>query len=91
VKVLVIGGIAFLALAGGIWFVSSKGSSSATEAVIRTAESGGNETDLLAAMLQNPKALSADDVIKLKNAGVSNKVIIQMLEKSGSKAVAKKE
>ncbi len=68
---------------GAISLARSK--SSARESIIKMAEKGASETELLAAVeTGNHEPLSADDIIKLKKAGVPNTVVVEMLSKSGT-------
>ena len=68
---------------GAISLARSK--SSTRESIIKMSEKGASETELLAAVESgNREPLNADDVIKLKKAGVSNTVVMEMLSKSGT-------
>jgi hypothetical protein len=67
----------------------SGGSSSSD--IISMAKNGAGETDLLNTIDKNPPPRpSADEVIQLKQAGVSDKVIIALLHKSPAQPVAGK-
>jgi hypothetical protein len=68
---------------GAVFLARSK--SSTRESIIKMAGNGASETELLAAVESgNREPLSADDVIKLKKAGVPNAVVVEMLSKSGT-------
>ena len=58
---------------------------STSDTIIKMAVKGASETELLAAVdASRQEPLSADDIIKLKQAGISNKVVFEMLHKSGT-------
>lgn len=68
---------------GAISLARSK--SSTRESIIKMAGKGASETELLATVeAGNREPLNADDVIKLKQAGVSNTVVVEMLKMSGT-------
>lgn len=68
---------------GAVYVVRSK--SSTRDSIIKMVEKGASETEMLAAVdSANREPLSADDVIKLKQAGVPNTVVLEMLSKSGT-------
>jgi hypothetical protein len=55
------------------------------DAVIKMVEKGASEPEMLAVVDGNSEQpLNADDVIKMKQAGVPNNVISEMLQKSGT-------
>jgi hypothetical protein len=67
--------------------VLARSKSNTRESIIKMAEKGASETELLAAVEAGKREpLSADDVIKLKQAGVPNNVVVEMLNKSGTQS-----
>ncbi len=70
---------------GAVFLARSK--SNTRESIIKMAEKGASETELLDEVeAGNREPLSADDVIKLKQAGVPNTVVVEMLNKSGTQS-----
>ena len=56
------------------------------DTIIKMAEKGATEPELLAAVSNNNRqALNADDVIQMKAAGVPNNVVSEMLHQSGTR------
>ena len=63
----------------------SRSKNTTQSSIIKLMEKGSSETEMLAAVEAGPREpLSADDVVKLKQAGVPNNVIVEMLNKSGT-------
>lgn len=68
---------------GAVCLTQSK--TSTRDSIIKMMEKGSSETELLAAVDAGKREpLSADDIIKLKQAGVPNTVVVEMLQKSGT-------
>ncbi|MGD0091146.1 MAG: hypothetical protein ABSE73_14610 [Planctomycetota bacterium] len=85
IEALVLGALAVGV--GGIWFAWPKADSRDT--IVNMVKRGASETDMLKTVAEShPSRLSADDVIKLKTAGVPDTVIIEMLHNSAKNAVA---
>jgi hypothetical protein len=84
-KPIVIGAVLLGALAlGGLWIAWPKTGSSAT--IVNMAKGGASETEMLqTAAESHPYRLSADDVVKLKTAGVPSAVIVAMLHNSAKR------
>jgi hypothetical protein len=74
---------------GGLWIAWPKTGSS--DAIVNMAKSGASETEMLKSAAESkPYRLDANDVIKLKTAGVPSSVIVEMLHNSKSSVVAGK-
>jgi hypothetical protein len=68
---------------GAVYFSRSK--TSTRDSIIKMMEKGSSESELLAAVGAGKREpLNADDIIKLKQAGVPNTVVLEMLQKSGN-------
>jgi len=68
---------------GAVYFSRSK--TSTRDSIIQMMEKGSSESELLAAVGAGKREpLNADDIIKLKQAGVPNTVVLEMLQKSGT-------
>jgi hypothetical protein len=87
-KRILIGAVVLGAIAvGGLWIAWPKTASSDT--IVNMAKRGASETEMLkTAAESHPYRLNADDVIKLKTAGVPSTVIIEMLHNTAKDLVA---
>ncbi|HEY3319251.1 MAG TPA: hypothetical protein VGP72_02100 [Planctomycetota bacterium] len=87
-KRILVGAAVVGALAvGGVWIARPKTASSDT--IVSMAKRGASETEMLkTATESHPYRLNADDVIKLKAAGVPETVIIEMLHNTATNSVA---
>jgi len=71
---------------GGLWIAWPKAANGDT--ILNMALRGASETEMLKTAAENhPYRLNADDVIKLKTAGVPSTVIIEMLHNSAKNSV----
>jgi hypothetical protein len=82
-KLLVIAGVVFFVMAtgaGAFWLANRTDTVAALRALGR---SGASEQQMLSTVdnLARPNEVSADDVINLKNDGVSDQVIVTLLRK----------
>jgi len=83
-KRMILAGTAALVVLLAAYFMWPK--SSGPGAIIKMAENSATETEMLNAVHDGPTlTLSADDVIKLREAKVPNTVIIEMLHKKAQK------
>jgi hypothetical protein len=83
IKAVVLVGLVGLVV-GIFWFAWPATASSNT--IIEMAKRGSSETEMLKTVAEShPYRLKADDVIKLKTAGVPSTVIVAMLHDNGKK------
>ena len=81
---IVIGAIAVACLAvGGVWYAGSE--NNGRDTAIKMTQNGASDADILKAMSSNRRPLTADDIILMKKANVSNAVIIEMLDNRAKK------
>jgi hypothetical protein len=81
-KLFMLGGVLVAALGTGIVWLSWPGNNG-RDAMIQLAQRGASEAEMQQTVAgTNSYELDADDVIKLKAAGVSSGVVIEMLHKS---------
>ena len=83
-KRTILAGTAILVVVVAAYFMWPK--SGGPAAIIKMAGNSASETEMLNAVHDSsPYSLSADDVIKLKEAKVPNAVIIEMLHKTANR------
>jgi len=85
-RTVIIGAVVAGALvAGGAWLAWPN--AGGRDAIIKMEQRGASETEMLQAVDgSRASPLSADDVVKLKAAGVPSTVIIKMLDHGASKS-----
>lgn len=87
-KLFMLGGVLVAALGVGVVWLSWPGNG-ARDAMIQMSLKGASEVEMQKAVAGSSSyELDADDVIKLKAAGVSNEVVIEMLHKSKASRTA---
>ena len=90
-KTVILGGIALACLAiGGVWY-STSGNSSGSDTIIKITQNGASDSDILKAINANKRPLTAEDIILMKKANVSNEVIIKMLDNRSMSASASRK
>ena len=88
-KRMILAGIAIIVVVGAAYFIWPR--SGGPAAIIKMAGNGATETEMLNSVHDGSAySLSADDVIKLKEAKVPNTVIIEMLHKTATRDQATK-
>jgi hypothetical protein len=87
-KILIIGGALVLVIAAATTFYFTRGTPAGEQDIAQMAKKGATDKELIDAIdrSESGKKVTADQIIELKSAEVSDDVIISLIRKNGTTA-----